>query len=140
MIVLTLWVLATLTYYDPAICYERPINCYDPANPYRMAGGLDAREYYDHAIACPVSFGLGSIWAIPAVRADIQGLPSRDWRCLDRGGMVTASTDGNTITVTLDLLTRNPIVSETVWVQVTGGVSVELLEWAGLIRGNGARR
>lgn len=98
--------VAWLSWYDPGQCAAKPINCFDAANPYRMAAGHDARLYYGHALACPAEFPIGTLFVIEGSR---YGLADGAYTCLDRGGAVTVLPDG---TVVLDLLRKSPIWSE----------------------------
>jgi len=131
--VLVLVVVAHLSYYDPHICtlgdtWDFTRNCGDPANPYRMAGGHDARAWYGRALACPMEFGYGSHWSLPAVRGDV-ATPAREWVCLDRGGAIVSSVDADgNIHVALDLLLPYRIVGSTVLVTYRGPVAYALLK------------
>lgn len=104
--------LARMSYYDPSLCAEKPINCFNPNEWWRMASGHDARLWYDRATACPEVFPLGTRFHITGSR---YGLADGDWRCLDRGGMVTMGKDG----AVLDLLKHNPVWGESLIVTVT---------------------
>lgn len=71
----TIIVIAHLSYYNPALCNVRPINCFDPQHWWRMSNGNDARDWYGRALACPIEFPIGSHWRLPAVRGDV-GYPA----------------------------------------------------------------
>lgn len=103
--------LARLSWYDPALCADKPINCFDPDHWWRMAAGHDARDWYDRALACPQTFKIGTRFTISGSRGR---LADGEWLCLDRGGAVVVNDDGS---IVLDLLTRSPIWSETLIVK-----------------------
>jgi len=96
-------VTARLSWFNPALCHELPVNCFDPDRWWNMAAGHDAREWYGRALACPGEFPLGSKWIIEGSR---WGLADGEFECLDRGGRIVIDADG---IVWLDLLTDKPI-------------------------------
>lgn len=100
--------MATITWFDPAICSELPVNCYDQLNPFKMSAGEDAREYYQKALACPKEYPLGSIFII---RNSKNGLADGRYICRDRGGSIFIDKNG---VVRLDILSTYPIWKETI--------------------------
>src|SRR3989304_4558918 len=56
---ITLTLIARLSWYDPGLCAFAPINCFDPASPFHMASGEDARDWYGRVLACPPEDALG---------------------------------------------------------------------------------
>lgn len=111
-VILALTVHATLTWYDPALCQSEPTNCYNPATPFRMAAGNDAREWYGRALACPPEFPLFTEFIVTGSRF---GLADGRFVCMDRGGAVIVKKDG---TVVLDLLRSTPVWNERIPVTV----------------------
>lgn len=105
-------IVAHLSWYNPALCDVRPINCLDPDNWWVMAAGSDARQWYNKALACPSEFPIGSTWIIKNSR---NGLADGKYTCLDRGGMIVTKQDGS---VVLDLLRDTPIWYEQISVNV----------------------
>ena len=99
-------VTARLSWYDPGLCSQLPVNCFDPANAFNMAAGHDARDWYGKALACPPEFSIGTQFVIRGSRWQ---LADGVWTCLDRGGRIVIDDDG---VVWLDLLTDKPIWGE----------------------------
>lgn len=110
--ILPLIVYAYMSWYDPALCNDQPINCFNPDSWWRMAAGHDAREYYGLALACPQEFPLGTRFVINGSR---WGLADGEYICLDRGGSVVTRSDGS---IVLDLLRSTPVWGETLPVVV----------------------
>lgn len=110
-LILGFTLLARMSWYDPSLCVTQPINCYDPSHWWSMAAGHDAREWYNHALACPENFPLETIFHIEGSR---YGLADGDWTCLDRGGSVKMTTKG----AVLDLLRHSPVWGESLLVTV----------------------
>lgn len=126
--VITLIFVAVISYYDPAQCQIRPINCFNPDEWWKMSSWNDARDWYGKALACPMEFPIGSHWRLPAIRSDGGGFRSKDWVCLDRGGMIQTHLDSQgRVLVVLDLLSEHPVVSETIEVQYRGSIPQKLL-------------
>lgn len=110
-LILGFTMLARMSWYDPSLCNVKPVNCYNPAEWYKMAGGADARDWFNRATACPEVFPIGTAFHIEGSR---YGLADGDWTCLDRGGRVVIGKDG----AVLDLLRHTPVWSESLIVQV----------------------
>ena len=105
------WPVETF-WFDPARCNVAPINCFDPAFPFRMAAGHDARDYYGIAAACPPEFPL---FTRITITGSWRGLADGERVCLDRGGAVVMRPDGTAI---VDLLSAYPVWREILTVQV----------------------
>src|SRR3990167_5594020 len=105
---ITLTLIARLSWYDPGLCPFAPINCFDPASPFHMASGEDARDWYGRVLACPPEYALGTVFVISGSR---WGLADGRWRCLDRGGAVITEPNG---TLRLDLLSASPVWAEVI--------------------------
>lgn len=87
--------LADLTWYDPALCDEKPINCM--GDPMRTAGGHYVPDWYERGIACPSEFPLGTIIMIEGYG---------ELTCIDRGGSIILNGDG---VFRFDLLHRSEL-------------------------------
>jgi len=109
---IALAIIAHLSWYNPALCYTRPINCFDPDHWWVMAAGSDAREWYNKSLACPETYPIGSKWIITNSRNQ---LADGQYLCMDRGGMIVQNEDSS---VVLDLLRKTPIWHEVVQVFV----------------------
>lgn len=118
-LILAFVVMAKLSYYDPATCHVRPINCFDPNRWWQMSNGHDARDWYGRALACPAEYPIGTRFTIEGSR---WGLADGQYRCLDRGGMVVTGADG---VIVLDLLLDYPIWADTLPVTV----EMKMPEW-----------
>lgn len=118
---------AKLSWYNPALCQQHPINCFNPLNPYKMAAGHDARNHYWRALACPQEFKIGTRFIIHGSR---WGLADGEWVCLDRGGAIVIRDDG---TVVLDLLTDKPIWGDELPVTVVSYEKIRSLNHCGVI-------
>ena len=107
VLTVTLWITATLTWYDPQL---GGINC-DHECDY-LGTGYRVEEWYDRAVACPEEFPRGTIFIIEGTR---WGLADGSYYCWDAGGAVTFQDDGS---IVLDVLTRNAIWRDTLLVEV----------------------
>lgn len=76
-----------------------------------MAGGADARKWYNRALACPQSFPL---WTKFHIEGSRWGLADGDYTCLDRGGAVIVQGDA----IVLDILRHEPIWGEKIKVTI----------------------
>jgi len=128
--IISIILLASITYYDPSTCGVSKINCFDPNVWWRMSAGHDARNYYGMALACPKEFPLESIWIIPYY----YGGPyceyyNCQWSCLDRGDMViTKIDDDGNIIISLDLLVNYPIVHRNMIVRYVGVIPQQIID------------
>ena len=93
--------MVRLSWYDPGLCGELPLNCFDVEDAFRMAGGEDAREWYGRSVACPLEFELGTEFEVVGSRNADGG-----YVCKDRGGAIFIEEGG---VVRLDVLSLWPI-------------------------------
>lgn len=84
---------ADLTWYDPALCDQFPINCM--GDPMSTAGGYYVPDWYDRGLACPSEFPMGT-------RVTIDGFG--ELTCIDRGDSIILNDDG---IFRFDLLTHH---------------------------------
>ena len=93
-------VTVRLSWYDPELCITSNllINCLHPESWWRMGGGLDARLWYDKALACPRGF-YGRSFQIDGFK--------HPRVCLDSGGRIIVEPE--TYIIRLDVLTKTPI-------------------------------
>jgi hypothetical protein len=75
----------------------------------------DARDWYGYGLACPMEFDLQSQFLLPK----ISPYPPRIWTCTDRGGRVKTQWINGKPVVTLDLLSRVPLITGNYPVKVT---------------------
>ena len=106
LLLTTILFVLRISWYDPSLCTTQPINCFDPTNPYTMAAGDDARDWYGRALACPLEFPIGTRFTLSR---SWHGLSDGEWLCLDRGGAVVTESSG---IVRVDLLVHEPIWNE----------------------------
>lgn len=92
-------VLVRVSWYDPALCFIRPINCKEPAYWWNMGDGKNATEWYDRALACPKEY-YSRTFLIEGLRGPRT--------CYDGGGSIFVEEDG---TIRVDVLTQHPIVT-----------------------------
>lgn len=107
IISVTLWITATLTWYNPEL---GGINC-DHECQY-FGNGLPVAEWYNKAVACPQEFPRGTTFVI---EGSMWGHADGSYKCWDAGGAVTFKNDGS---ISLDILSREPLWKDTLLVEV----------------------
>lgn len=112
LLFIAFYIIAKLSWYNPALCNELPINCFNPDRWWHMSSGADARKHYWHARACPMEYPIGTQFVI---EGSWRNLSDGTWTCLDRGGAVIVKPNG---VVVLDLLTDAPVWADTLLVRV----------------------
>src|SRR3990167_424750 len=92
-------VLVRVSWYDPALCHIKPINCKEVAYWWNMGDGKNATEWYDRALACPKGY-YGRTFLIDGLYGPRT--------CYDGGGQIFVEDDG---VIRVDVLTQHPIVT-----------------------------
>lgn len=87
-------ILVKISHYDPSLGGVNCLNFKDGECLSKMASGLDWKDYYNVAIACPPELELGT-------KIIIEG---NEWTCLDRGEAIVK--EGNVYWV--DMLSKEP--------------------------------